>query len=128
MKPIPIAAATRIATSYGYDQVIIIGRKVGDAPAPCGEHVTTYGVSPEHCDAAARAGRALQRFMQWPLDPKADPVVAALEAAILALRSYQYGNASADLAASIADAGDDALLEVGLPAASPLIGETPAHG
>ena len=66
--------------------------------------------------------------MQWPLDPKADPVVAALEAAILALRSYQYGNASADLAASIADAGDDALLEVGLFAASPLIGETPAHG
>lgn len=128
MKAIPIAAARRIAVGFGYDQIVIIGRKVGAEADGAGEHITTYGVDPAHCDAAARAGRALQRFMQWPLDPKADPVVVALEAAILALRSYQYGNGSPELAASIADAGDDALLEVGLPAASPLREEASAHG
>jgi hypothetical protein len=44
-------------------------------------------------------------------------VEKALRAAILALRSYQYGNAARGLARSIADAGDDALRSAGkLPA------------
>ena len=30
MKRIPISAAAHIAETYGYDQVIIIARKVGD--------------------------------------------------------------------------------------------------
>lgn len=41
MKPIPISAAERIAKSYGQDQVVIIARRVGEEPEPCGEHVTT---------------------------------------------------------------------------------------
>lgn len=42
-----------------------------------------------------------------------DPVAEALVAAIAALRSYQYGNASPDLAKSTADAGVAAMREVG---------------
>ena len=63
MKPIPIAAAERIAKQYGYDQVVVIARKVGE-----GEHVTTYGINREHCASAALQGRALKRFMGWPDD------------------------------------------------------------
>ncbi len=66
MKPIPISAAERIAKEFGYDQVIIVARKVGDAPDPHGEHVTTYGVNPEHCAVAARAGDFLKyKVMGW---------------------------------------------------------------
>lgn len=66
MKPIPIGAAARIAKDYGYDQVIIVARRVGEAPDPCGEHMTTYGVDPVHCDVAARCGSRLQReVMGW---------------------------------------------------------------
>lgn len=66
MKRIPIAAAERIAREYGYDQVVIIARKVGVAPDPHGEHVTTYGVDKHHCASAAMQGKALKRFMGWP--------------------------------------------------------------
>lgn len=66
MKPIPIAAAERIAKDYGYDQVIIIARKVGDDPAPHGEHLTTYGSSKAHCEVAAKAGDFLKyKVMVW---------------------------------------------------------------
>lgn len=61
-KRIPIAAAERIAKDYGYDQVVIIARKVGDDGI---EHVTTYGVNKAHCDSAAKQGEALKRFMGW---------------------------------------------------------------
>lgn len=63
-KPIPIAAAQRIAKDYGYDQVVIMARKVG----PDGiEHVTTYGVDKAHCDVAAQMGYVLKhRLMGWP--------------------------------------------------------------
>jgi hypothetical protein len=37
-------------------------RKVGEDG---GEHMTTYGKNREHCDAAGKIGRALQRFMGW---------------------------------------------------------------
>lgn len=66
MKRIPITAAERIAKEYGYDQVVIIARKVGEAPEPNGEHVTTYGVNKEHCASAALQGKALKKFMGWP--------------------------------------------------------------
>ena len=39
MKPIPIVSARDIAEQYGYDQVVVIARRVGDDG---GEHVTTY--------------------------------------------------------------------------------------
>jgi hypothetical protein len=64
-KPIPIAAARRIAVECGYDQVIIYARRVGEDPAPHGEHMTTYGVTREHCSVAARIGDTLKRFMGW---------------------------------------------------------------
>jgi len=62
MKRIPIAAAEHIAQSYGYDQVVIYARKVGDAG---GEWMTTYGVTKVHCGIAARIGKTLQDFMGW---------------------------------------------------------------
>ncbi|PZU10036.1 hypothetical protein [Sphingomonas sp.] len=65
MKPIPISAARRIAEDYGYDQVVIYGRKVGADPDPHGEHLTTYGVSAEHCAVAARMADVLKTFMGW---------------------------------------------------------------
>ena len=60
----PESAAKKIAMAYGYDQVVIIARKVGEDG---GEHVTTYGVDKAHCDSAAKQGDALKRFMGWPL-------------------------------------------------------------
>ena len=44
---------------------------------------------------------------------KTEALVTALQAATSALRSYQYGNASPDLAASIANIGENALRQAG---------------
>ena len=61
MKRIPIAAAQRIAEEYGYHQVVIIARAVGE-----GEHCTTYGVDKANCDVAARIGDLLKyKVMGW---------------------------------------------------------------
>lgn len=65
MQPIPISAAEHVARLYGYDQVVIYARRVGAAPSPCGEHMTTYGINKTHCSAAAKIGDALKRFMGW---------------------------------------------------------------
>ena len=65
MKRIPIAAAERVAKEYGYDQVVIYARKIGEDPKPHGEHMTTYGVDKIHCHVAAMIGKALQKFMGW---------------------------------------------------------------
>ncbi len=63
-KPIPISAAKKIAESYGYDQVIVFGRKVGDDGL---EHLTTYGKTKEHCGIAAKTGDFLKhKIMGWP--------------------------------------------------------------
>jgi acetylornithine/succinyldiaminopimelate/putrescine aminotransferase len=51
MSAIPVSAAKTIAKAYDYDQVVIVARKVGVT-----QHVTTYGVTPEHCEVAARIG------------------------------------------------------------------------
>ena len=60
---IPISAAKKVALDFGYDQVIIIGRKVGVGGR---EHCTTYGVNKEHCSVAARAGDFLKyKVMGW---------------------------------------------------------------
>jgi len=59
MKPIPITNAKEIAQKYDYDQIIIYGRKVGDSD-DCGEHVTTYGIDTDHCNAAAKIGNYLK--------------------------------------------------------------------
>jgi len=60
MKKIPIKAAQEIAEKYGYDQVIIYARKVGENPDPHGEHLTTYGINKQHCDVAAQIGNHLK--------------------------------------------------------------------
>lgn len=61
--PIPIKAAEDIATKYGYDQVIVYARKVGDDG---GEHMTTYGRDKAHCGAAAKIGNFLKyKIMGW---------------------------------------------------------------
>ena len=61
MKPIPISAAKKIAHDYGYDQVIVVGRAVGE-----GEHVTTYGKNKTHCSIAAKCGDFLKyKIMGW---------------------------------------------------------------
>lgn len=67
MEPIPVSAAKAISLEYGYDQVIVIARRVGEAPAPHGEHVTTYGRNPDHCRTAAWVGNFLKhKVMGWP--------------------------------------------------------------
>lgn len=68
--PIPISAGEGICKTYGYDQVVIMARKVGDGGI---EHVTTYGVNKTHCDVAARMGYTLKyKIMGWD-DRMADP-------------------------------------------------------
>lgn len=66
MLRIPIKAAERVAKEYGYDQVVIIARRVGEEPNPHGEHVTTYGINAEHCAVAAKTGDFLKyKVMGW---------------------------------------------------------------
>lgn len=65
--PIPISAGKRIADEYGYDQVVIIARKVDSGRQDGGEHVTTYGVDKANCDVAARIGNFFKhKLMGWP--------------------------------------------------------------
>ena len=64
MKRIPIAAAQRVAEQYGYDQVIIIARAIGEGG---GEHVTTYGTDKVNCEVAAHIGNFIKhKIMKWP--------------------------------------------------------------
>ncbi len=64
MKRIPIAAAKRIAEQYGYHQVIIIARCIGEGG---GEHVTTYGIDKDNCNVAACIGNFIKhKIMGWP--------------------------------------------------------------
>lgn len=64
MIPIPISAARLVAEKYGYDQVVIVARKVGEGG---GEHCTTYGVDRANCDVAARIGNFFKhKLMGWP--------------------------------------------------------------
>lgn len=71
MKPIPIVRARDVAKQYGYDQVIIVARRVGD---DVGEHVTTYGRDKPNCDVAARIGNFLKfRIMGWKENPASRP-------------------------------------------------------
>lgn len=61
--PIPISAAQKIADAYGYDQVVIVARKVGNGGI---EHVTTYGVDEANCEVAAKTGDFLKyKIMGW---------------------------------------------------------------
>lgn len=62
-KHIPISEGKKIAQKYGYDQVIIYTRKVGE---PGGEHMVTFGIDKVHCNIAARIGDFLKhKIMGW---------------------------------------------------------------
>jgi hypothetical protein len=68
MQPIPVGAAEKIAKRYGYDQIIIVARKVDSdyGVVDGGEHVTTYGRNRAHCKVAATIGEFLKyRIMGW---------------------------------------------------------------
>jgi hypothetical protein len=66
LHPIPITAAKHIADKYGYDQIVVMARRTGNAPNRFGEHVTTYGVNPVHCAVAALVGNKLKAVAEWP--------------------------------------------------------------
>ncbi len=77
--PIPVSAGKRIADEFGYDQVVIVGRRVGGF-----EHVTTYGRDAAHCSVAARMGHFFKhKLMGWPepdsLLDEAQRIVTRLE-------------------------------------------------
>ena len=59
-KRIPIAAAKRIGEQYGYDQVIIVARKIGVGGR---QWHTTWGRNKAHCNAASMIMRWLERQM-----------------------------------------------------------------
>lgn len=83
MKSIPIAAAQEIAGKYGYDQIVVIGRAVGE-----GEHVTTYGKDKENCDAAAQIGDFLKfKIMGWQAPPANELLVKLAESFAEPIRS-----------------------------------------
>lgn len=66
-RPIPIAEAAVIASRYGYDQVVIIARAVGEGG---GEHVTTFGSTAPNSAVAASIGDFLKhKIMGWPETP-----------------------------------------------------------
>lgn len=80
MLPIAISAARNIAQRFGYDQVIVIGRRVGDGPDPHGEHCTTYGRNEDHCRVAAMIGNFLKyKVMQWKPVVEANPLQPEIE-------------------------------------------------
>jgi hypothetical protein len=115
---IPIKAAKEFARAYGLRQVILC--------AWDGErtHVVTYGASVEDCDRAAQGGDRIKAALGWPetlntvpsrvaaLQARVDQLLARpidtelvklLGACVHALRSYEFGNGSPDLAKEIAD-------------------------
>lgn len=62
-RPIPIEKAKEIADSFGYDQIVIIGRACGENGL---EHVTTYGKDKEHCKHASEIGDFVRfEIMKW---------------------------------------------------------------
>lgn len=78
-KPIPISAAKELAMRFGYDQVIVYARVVGEPRDGIAEHMTTYGKDKANCDAAAKIGEFLKyKIMGWDkdnqLEPRADKI------------------------------------------------------
>lgn len=62
MKNIPIKAAEDISKTYDAPIVIIFALD----PATGHQHVTTYGDTVAHCEAAARGGNDLKKHLGWP--------------------------------------------------------------
>lgn len=60
VKAIPPAAAKRIAQAYGYDQVIVLGRRL-DASGEAGEHVVAWGPNEAATRDVVRLGELARR-------------------------------------------------------------------
>ena len=58
-KLIPVAEAKRVADSYAYDQIIIVGWNAETA----GTHITTYGTKAEFKKMAARGGDRIAEIL-----------------------------------------------------------------
>lgn len=86
MLPIPVSAIKAIALKYGYDQVVILGRRIGSAPMPCGEHITTFGRDHAHCNVAAMMGKRMATLCQWPEHERTALDIDAWRAAIQYMR------------------------------------------
>lgn len=85
VKDIPISAAARIGL-YGYDQVVIIARRVDRPDEPGREHVTTWGKTPENCNVAARVGDFLKhKVMGWQVSSSRDDELIAMRRALVKL-------------------------------------------
>ena len=56
-KRIPVSQAERLGRKYGYDQIVILGRRAGDDG---GWAKATWGTDREHCRVAALIGDAFQ--------------------------------------------------------------------
>lgn len=111
---IPISAGKLIADTYGYDQVVIVARKVGVNGL---ENVTTYGVNKAHCDVAARMGDFFKhKLMNWPVPVESQAAeIAKLTALNSALtdkgNSYIIDNAKLTAERDAAKACADAAIE-----------------
>ena len=72
--PIPIRSAESIGRRFGYDQVVVFGRRVSDDPKLAGEHMTTWGRNRDHCQVAKHIGNTLKDdVMKWP-SPRAEAI------------------------------------------------------
>lgn len=60
---IPISAAQEISEKYGYDQVLIYGRRHSGEEQR--EYLITYGATKEDCRVAGLMSKTLQNFMGW---------------------------------------------------------------
>jgi len=60
-KKIPITAAKKIASDFGYSQVIIHAYD-GNTHI---QHVTTFGKSESDCENAAAGGNAIKKLLKW---------------------------------------------------------------
>lgn len=72
--PIPDKAARHIAKTYGYEQVIVIGRKIGTSPEnPGGEFVTYYGDTETNKHAVSFIADIIKtRVLGWPAPTAAE--------------------------------------------------------
>lgn len=103
--PVPVKAAKEIAEKY--DKAIVIVNTWDTTNGLL--HTTTYGASEAQKLQAAKGGDIAAKALGADM-PRADfyedfrkEQVKILESAKDALRSYQYGNSSPDLAKEIAD-------------------------
>lgn len=104
-KPVPVSTAREIAEKY--DKAIVIINTWDTTHGLL--HTTTFGVSQEQKEQAAIGGDISAKALGADM-PRADfyedfrkDQLRLLESAREALRSYQYGNSSPDLAKEVAD-------------------------